>query len=324
MRPTAVIIPFFQRKQGVLAAAVRSALAQRDAGPVTVVVCDDGSPVPADAELAMLDAAERERVALVRQANAGAAAARNAALDAVPPGTEWIAFLDSGDCWGEQHLSRAVAALSEGFDLCFADAIRDTRERTHFQAAGFVPGQHEPVGTIPGLHRFTGDFLTLHLKTSPVSISTVVMRAATLGDLRFRAMEVETLMYRFDAARQPIRVAFDGTLQVRCGHGDITFGESWASPKTLSSHLIHHRVFARVLREFALLPEQRAMLDERMADNRYDFATAVLALLHGGAVPAWDVVADFAALDPWVLGTFVRAAATETARRLPSRWVSAR
>ena len=83
MPGTAVIIPYFQREAGVLVPAIRSALTQRDAGRVTVVVCDDGSPVPAAMDLALLSLAERERVVLVRQANAGAGAARNAALGAV-------------------------------------------------------------------------------------------------------------------------------------------------------------------------------------------------------------------------------------------------
>jgi succinoglycan biosynthesis protein ExoW len=108
MSGTAVIIPYFQRAPGMLAAAVRSALAQESAGPITVVVCDDGSPVPADVDLVTLDAAERQRVVLIRQANAGAGPARNAALDAVPPDTEWIAFLYS------DNGSRPRAYLRQG------------------------------------------------------------------------------------------------------------------------------------------------------------------------------------------------------------------
>ena len=233
MPGTAVIIPFFQREAGVLAAAIRSALAQRDAGAITVVVCDDGSPVPADAELAALARGERERVVLVRQANAGAGPARNAALDAMPADTEWIAFLDSDDRWGPDHIARSVAALQAGYDLCFADVQRDGEAGTHFQNASFRPGQHEPIGALPGLYRFTGDFLAQNLMLSPVSISSVVMRAGTLGDLRFPTMAFEDLMYWFEAARRGPRVAFDGTLQVHYGSGNITLTDGWKSPREL-------------------------------------------------------------------------------------------
>lgn len=165
-------------------------------------MCDDGSPIPADAELAALAPEEREHVVLVRQANAGVGPARNAALDAMPPGTEWIAFLDSDDRWGPDHIARSLAALRAGHDLCFAHVQRNTEALTHFQNASFRPEQHEPIGALPGLYRFTGDLLAQNLTLSPVSIASVVMRADTLGDLRFPKMAFENLMYWFEAARR--------------------------------------------------------------------------------------------------------------------------
>jgi succinoglycan biosynthesis protein ExoW len=319
MPGTAVVIPYFQREAGLLASAIRSALTQRDAGPVTVVVCDDGSPVPAAMDLAMLDLAERERVVLVRQANAGAGAARNAALDTVPPGTEWIAFLDSDDRWGPDHLARSVAALRAGHDLCFSDVRRDTEARTHFQGAAFRPDQHEPLDVLPGLYRFAGDFMAQNLAMSPVSISSVVMRADTLGDLRFPQMAVEDLMYWFEAARRGPRVAFDATLQVHYGSGDITLTESWKSPRELRNRLAYHRIFMRVWRGFALTPPQRAILRRRMAESRRAFCMGVLATLRDGRVPDWRVAAGFLALDPALLRTLAGRAAAVAVRRLVSR-----
>lgn len=169
MSGTAVIIPYFQRKPGMLVDAIRSVLAQEGAGPVTIVVCDDGSPVPADMDLATLEADKREHVILVQQRNRGAGAARNAALDALPQGIEWIAYLDSDDRWEPQHLARSIAALREGYDLCFADALREPQTLTYFQAAKLDPANHQHIGTLPDLFRFTGDFMTLNLELSPVS-----------------------------------------------------------------------------------------------------------------------------------------------------------
>ncbi len=319
MPGTAVVVPYFQREAGVLAPAIRSALAQRNAGPVTVVVCDDDSPVPAAFDLAALASAERERVVLVRQANAGAAAARNAALDAMPPDAEWIAFLDSDDRWEPDHLARSLSALRAGHDLCFSDVQRETEALTHFQNASFQPGQHEPLDVLPGLYRFTGDFMAQNLLMSPVSISSVVMRAEALGDLRFPLMAVEDLMYWFEAARRPIRVAFDATLQVRYGHGAITLSPSWKSQGALRMGLLYHRVFARVRREFALTDVQRAILEARMARNRRSFAMAALGLLRDGEAPAGRVVAGFLALDPAVCGAVLGTIATGAARRVLSR-----
>ena len=254
MPGTAVIVPYFQREQGVLATAIRAALAQVDAGPLTVVVCDDESPVPADAELALLTPAERDHVILVRQANAGPGPARNAALDAVPLGMEWIAFLDSDDQWEPSHIARAVEALNQGYDLFFADALRETEVNTHFQNAAFDPARHTPIGTLPDLFSLSEDFLTLNIVLSPVSISTVVMRASSLGDMRFPRMAFEDLMYWFEAGRRGAKVAFDGTLQVRYGPGNITLNDHWLSQGELKNMLSYHRIFMRVAREFSLTP----------------------------------------------------------------------
>src|SRR5687767_6191496 len=60
-----------------------------------IIVIDDGSPDPA----AVQQAVSRwpGRITLLRQANAGAAAARNAGIAAA--GAEWVTFLDADDRW---------------------------------------------------------------------------------------------------------------------------------------------------------------------------------------------------------------------------------
>ncbi len=314
---TAVIIPFFQREPGLLASAIRSALGQEAAGPITVIVCDDASPSPAELDLAMLTPLDRDRVLLVRQANGGAGPARNAALDAMPRGIEWIAFLDSDDRWEPGHLVRALAALREGYDFCFADALRTPQTQTHFQAAGFEPSRHKPLDAAPGLFGFMGDFLTLNIAMSPVSISTVVMRASALSDLRFPDMAVEDLMLWFQVAKRPIRVAFDATLQVYYGRGDITLADGWTSLHALRMCLSYHRIFMRVAREFELTAGQRAILAARMADNRRNFCTATLARLHHRQAPAWRVGLSFLRLDPRLAFSLLRTAVVEAGRRLP-------
>src|SRR5690242_13208850 len=86
-----VVIPCFNYGRFVRA-AVRSALAQRDAD-VRVVVVDDGSTdgrSPGECE-----ACRGERVEVIRQANAGLPAARN--RGAAGARTEFLAFLDADD-----------------------------------------------------------------------------------------------------------------------------------------------------------------------------------------------------------------------------------
>lgn len=108
MRPdpvVSVIIPAYQAEQ-TLGAAITSALTQTY--PHTeIVICDDGST---DATAAIA-AAYGARVRLLRQGNAGVAAARNNALSAATG--QLCALLDADDFWFPQYLSSAVAMWQE-------------------------------------------------------------------------------------------------------------------------------------------------------------------------------------------------------------------
>lgn len=317
MAGTCVIIPYFQRKPGLLTAAIRSALAQEQVGLITVIVCDDASPVRAETELALLGPEQRDHVILITQPNAGAGPARNTALDAIPPGTEWIAFLDSDDKWETVHLARAQAALQAGYDLYFGDALRESQTQTHFQAAAFDLSKHTPINSLPGMFEFVGNFLTENIVMSPVSISTVVMRASTLGDLRFKKIAFEDLVFWFEMATRPVRIAFDSTLQVHYGRGDITLADSWISQKALKICLLYNIVFMLVMRDFKLTSVQRVLLKARITHNRRDFGRIVLGLLRYRRIPAWPVMMEVLRLDPWIIRSIMGVAMTELARHLP-------
>jgi glycosyltransferase involved in cell wall biosynthesis len=104
--PVTVVIPVHDRA-ALVGEAIASALAQT--GPaVEVVVVDDGSTDGSGDVVATLAATDR-RVRLVRQANAGPAAARNRALAEVR--TRLVTFLDSDDLMCPARLERQVARL---------------------------------------------------------------------------------------------------------------------------------------------------------------------------------------------------------------------
>jgi glycosyltransferase involved in cell wall biosynthesis len=131
-----VIIPSFGRQQQLMRAA-RSALAQDV--DLELIVVDDGSPTPLRLDL------EPGRTVLVRlDVNSGAAAARNAGAAAAR--ANWIAFLDSDDCWPAGSLRPRLAAARAGGEPeatiwagAFTDVWPDGRRLTRHPRASCDP-----------------------------------------------------------------------------------------------------------------------------------------------------------------------------------------
>lgn len=123
MTDFSVVIAAYQAEE-TIAEAVESALAQTH-GPREVIVCDDGSTDGTPGELARFG----DRIVVIRQANAGEAAARNAAIRAA--GSEWIAVLDADDVFLPRRLE-ALAQLAHeqpDLDILTTDAVLEVDGR---------------------------------------------------------------------------------------------------------------------------------------------------------------------------------------------------
>ena len=123
VRDIAVVIPHYQQTTGLLSRAVKSAFSQTRSDRLLVIVCDDGSPSPARSELDTLVEVPRDQLLIVERVNGGAGAARNTAIEAIPEGFKFVAFLDSDDAWRPHHIEYALAAMDAGYDAYFANFI---------------------------------------------------------------------------------------------------------------------------------------------------------------------------------------------------------
>lgn len=106
-----VVIPAFNAER-TIERALASVEAQTVA-PKEIIVVDDGSRVPVASVLRN----PSSRVRVVRQANAGAAAARNAGIREASGA--WIAFLDADDVWLPNRLDVQLRAIERHPDLGF-------------------------------------------------------------------------------------------------------------------------------------------------------------------------------------------------------------
>lgn len=127
----AVVIPV-HNGAAFLAEAIDSALAQSDLA-LDVLVVDDGSTD----DSAAIATRYAPRVRLIRQENRGAAAARNAGVDATTG--NFIAFLDADDVWYPGKLARQLAAFQAdpSLDMVFGHALQ------------FVMGGSEATNSVP-------------------------------------------------------------------------------------------------------------------------------------------------------------------------------
>ena len=88
------------------------------------IVVDDGSP-DAVAEIAQEYADRDPRIRLLRQKNAGVAAARNAGYAAASQDAEFVIFQDSDDVWTPDALAVLAAALDAHPDAAGAHGLAD-------------------------------------------------------------------------------------------------------------------------------------------------------------------------------------------------------
>jgi glycosyltransferase involved in cell wall biosynthesis len=92
-----IVTPVFNKRE-MLRETVLSALGQ-SFGEFELILVDDGST---DGSLETVSDLKDSRIRILRQANGGASAARNAGMAAARH--EWIAFLDADDLWLPGHL----------------------------------------------------------------------------------------------------------------------------------------------------------------------------------------------------------------------------
>jgi succinoglycan biosynthesis protein ExoW len=267
----AVIIPFFQQEPGILARALASVHRQRipSGWVIDVIVVDDGSPCAVDGETADLIFDGPLRLRLIKQNNAGVAAARNRGLDAAHSDTDLIAFLDSDDIWPPTHLLRAIRAMTAGHDFCFSDNRRIGHYESYLREYANDTGrciaeakQKDNFSVIA-----SDEFIGLMSKEFPAQISTVVYKHRLAPNLRFNTQlkaAGEDLLFLCMVLASANSVVFDQMNCVDCGVGLNMYHSnlSWDSPKWLAicvDSFVCHRLIGKTIK---LSPESRARNDE--------------------------------------------------------------
>ncbi|MDX2336151.1 MULTISPECIES: glycosyltransferase family 2 protein [Brevundimonas] len=267
----AIIIPYYQRDGGILARALRSIAGQAlNDAVLAIIVVDDTSPAsPAD-DIASVALPSHIDLHLLRQPNAGPAAARNAGLHfAEGLDVQYVAFLDSDDEWTADHLQTAIRCLEAGADFYFCDNIR-FGPNGRDPEIGFERTWPDRAATseIKALDADRHTFImpartafNAFITSYPGQTSTVVFVSAHYRGARFdetlRGAGEDHLLW-LEMIERGTAVAFSTCANVVCGVGvNLYFSATgWDNPATVSRYGFLSLLYSRILNSFALLPDQ--------------------------------------------------------------------
>ena len=276
-----VIIPYYQKREGILRRALVSVLNQqlpRDIG-MDIIVVDDGSPVPAKGESEGLNFAYPHQLITVEQANGGVGAARNTALHRMSPDTKYVAFLDSDDIWEPGHLVTAVAALEHGFDYYFCNSRREGSWENYFTLISFNPPL-SPIGSpaIEGLQEVDKEwFYDLSLRQRPSLTPTIVYRRSVDAGIDFDDtlnLAGEDCLFFMQIIAKCKRVCYSSKILVACADG-INIWHSrygWDAPAHKVSHLCIVLSEQKMRKFLPLSEKNRQYLNFAITQRRRFFA----------------------------------------------------
>lgn len=308
-----IIIPFFQRKKGLLVKCVRSILEQQEYENFQVIIVDDGSPVSASDELQEI-LQQTEKVTVILQQNAGPGAARNRGLDNMPKETKYVAFLDSDDWWEANFLSTAITALEQGYELFFGNSQRFGYDESRFDwKAGkdlnLVNEEHDLIDTEKSLYEFKGSFFDYALvRSNIISTSAMVYRLDSHSQLRFstKLFNGQDRLFKLALSQAITKVAFCPKILVQEEEGiNIYDSAKWGTAKSLILISNYIKLSKAILLEIELDQHRKKMVMKRLNDSRFSFVASLLHLLKSRVEFDWAVVKSTIKADPGSLIHFV-------------------
>ena len=239
-----VVIPTYNRR-GRLGRSIESVTSQTKA-PQAILVVDDGS-TDGTADWVRKS---YPGVTVIEQEHAGVSAARNRGIENAA--TDWIAFLDSDDCWMPDKLEKQMRALAlnPGYRICH------TEERWIYR------GKERPVA---GPYRKEGGWIFRNcLAVCAISPSTVVVHRSVfeevgLFDESLPACEDYDLWLRI-TSRMPVLLVDEPLIEKHGGHRD-QLSAAWG----LDRYRI--RALQKILGKGELSVDQRRWTKEKLKEK---------------------------------------------------------
>jgi glycosyltransferase involved in cell wall biosynthesis len=271
--------------------AIDSALAQTYS-PLEVIVVDDGSTDDTPQALA----AYGDHIHVIRQKNAGTAAARNAGLAAASG--EFVAWLDSDDAWLPGKIAAQVAAMAPHSDA----AVVYTKCQP-IDESGHPPPPSAPIDIPPAVIR--SDILRMLVVESEVMPSSCLVRRAAIDavggfDPAYVAEDWE-LHFRLARAGRPF-LYLDAPLTRYRVHDQTKSKDKWGHALAM----LNMRNAIEAARPDLLAADTSPAMVDAYARHRRKYADAYyrvgkLSVQRGDVAAGAEMLRKAIRLNPWRL-----------------------
>jgi succinoglycan biosynthesis protein ExoW len=243
---------------------------------VTILVIDDASPLPSDADLAGLVAPDGITVEVVPRANGGPGAARNTGIKtALAYGCTYLAFLDSDDWWEPPHLSTALVGLSRA-PFFFGNSMHDdVPSFSYFAGMRDRPAE----GVIPAEEAFA-----IILAECVPHTSQVVYSLGAFPDVRFDETMKRTgedHLFWLTIANRGSAMAWSTAILGKRGRGVSVYREAlaWDSPAFIPRLIDAFHLRTLIASRFALSPKAARLNACERREAAEEIAFALVRLL---------------------------------------------
>jgi succinoglycan biosynthesis protein ExoW len=277
MKHLAIIIPFYQKKLGLLRNAVNSIFFQEniDDLKITIIIVDDQSPIQPEKELLNLEYTNNIDIKILNQKNSGPAKARNVGLDFADfLNVDYIAFLDSDDIWHSDHVSRAMLNLDGVSEFYFCDHQRFYEGNSYFfenpYIKDFLLTQKKDQSNF---FIVESELFFVHLiETYFCQTSTIVFCHKILNGLRFDetlTVAGEDHLMWLHLVSQCKKITLDVKVGVDYGEGVNIFTSSnhWGTPSSIRNNFDQYRLYHKIKNEFPLSESINRVVTSKMEEK---------------------------------------------------------
>ncbi|WP_447968712.1 glycosyltransferase family 2 protein [Nitrospira sp. M1] len=308
---TAVVIPYFQKKEGVLRKCITSAIEQKGIDDYEIIIVDDVSPITPESEIGDIMQAHPEKIRILKQEkNMKQGRARNRALDELRPETEYVAFLDSDDEWTDDHLANAVFVLDKGYDFYFTDHYQLHQTVSAFDRMKRVDmAKHPLIEGSTHLYEFTEDMFTQIIVGNILGQSTIVYRYTKMPDIRYPiefTITGEEYLFWLDMAKASDKIAFSTKCECRYGEGmNVYSATMWGHERAIEKIYDDMRYRKKIFERYEVNDVEKNALNERITSLRQSFVREVLhRLTHRMPIKKQEFM-NFITMDPQAIPAFI-------------------